>query len=238
MDRPVLVLVEGANDAQFLIHISNKLHTENTDLPDLAEWQQAGVVLLVPLGGGDPLTWPDRLRPLGLPEFHLYDREQWPETGIRLRAAKLVNERAGCQAAVTSKRTLENYLHPQAIVEAGGPLLHFGDEDSVSMLLARRQFENSCPTRLWDGLPRRSRCRLAARTKRWLNQAAAGHMSVGLLAERDPAGELLGWLRAIDSLRTRHGDRHCRSDRPSRSASREPFTSPTTPYNLCASLID
>src|SRR6185503_15091729 len=83
MNRPLLVLLEGANDVEFLMRIASRLHQELPTIPDLSHLQQTGRIVLVPLGGGDPAAWPDRLRPLELPEFHLYDREQQPETDVR-----------------------------------------------------------------------------------------------------------------------------------------------------------
>jgi putative ATP-dependent endonuclease of OLD family len=135
-----------------------------------------------------------------LREVHLYDREQQPETDVRLRAVAQVNARPGCHAALTSKRCLENYLHPLAIAAAGGSELDFGDDDSVSLLLARHRYEQSSPSLSWDCLARRSQRRLSAQAKRWLNRLAVEHMTAALLADRDPAGELLGWLQIIQEL--------------------------------------
>lgn len=200
MIRPLLILLEGANDLDFLVRIARRLQNDLRDAPDLAQLQAAGRILLLPLGGGNAASWPDRFRALGLNEFHLYDKEQQPETGVRLRAVALVNARAGCHAALTSKRCLENYLHPQAVAAAGGGKLAFGDDDSVSMLLARHRFEQTSPSLLWDGLARRSQRRLSAHAKRWLNRVAVEQMTAELLAERDSEGELLGRLQNIQEL--------------------------------------
>jgi len=35
------------------------------------------------------------------------------------------------------------------------------------------------------------------RAKRWLNRQAVEHMTLELLAERDPAGEVLQWFAVI-----------------------------------------
>ena len=45
--------------------------------------------MLIPVGGGDPGSWPDRLLGLELAEFHLYDREQIPEIYIRFAGGLL-----------------------------------------------------------------------------------------------------------------------------------------------------
>ena len=97
MTRPLLIALEGANDMEFFVRIANRLRNDLPDVPDLAQSQASGRILLVPLGGGDAASWPDRFRALGLSEFHLYDREQQPETDVRLRAVAQVNARASCR---------------------------------------------------------------------------------------------------------------------------------------------
>ena len=156
--------------------------------------------MLVPVGGGDPGTWPDRLRPLGHPELHLYDREQFPETEARQRAIAKVNARSHCRGYLTSKRSLENYLHPQALGAAGGGQITFGDHDPVGLMLAQFWYQQLAVATPWESLERRTHRRLAARAKRWLNTVAIEQMTAELLAERDPAGEVLSWLQAIEEL--------------------------------------
>jgi hypothetical protein len=68
--------------------------------------QREGHLLLVPTGGGNLQDWAVRFAALGCREFHLLDRETGAETARRQQAAQLVNDRTGCHAAVTSKRSL------------------------------------------------------------------------------------------------------------------------------------
>ena len=90
MKRPILILLEGANDLEFLVRIASRLQSDLPNVPDLGHLQLTGRIIMVPLGRGDPASWPDRLRPLDLPEFHLYDREQLPETDVRRSCKSLV----------------------------------------------------------------------------------------------------------------------------------------------------
>ena len=203
MKSPLLIVLEGTNDIEFLQRLARQLCRQLPDLPDLFQWQAAGRIVLIPVGGGDAGSWPDRLRGLELAEFHLYDREQIPETSIRRRAIERINARPGCYGALTNKRSLENYLHPKAIAAAGGDVVAFGDEDSVSLVMARRRCEAA--SICWSELPRAKLRRLAARTKRWLNTVAVEHMTADFLTERDPEGEVLGWLRTIAHLAQRRG---------------------------------
>jgi hypothetical protein len=65
------------------------------------------------------------------------------------------------------------------------------------MLLAEQRFKVATPGCAWHALSQRARQRLVHSAKRWLNRIAVEHMTAALLAERDPAGELLGHLSAI-----------------------------------------
>ena len=171
--RPrVLVVVEGPFDIEFLRRISTILAAGLVSVPDLADMERRHALVFLPFGG-DAWLWTERLAPLGFPEFHLYDREMSPETELRARAAHRVNLRAGCQAVLTTKRSIENYLHPQAVVEACGVAVEFGDQDPVADLIAE-QLHSAQDAVPWPQLPHRTHKRRRNRTKRilhtkWLN---------------------------------------------------------------------
>ena len=100
---------------------------------------------------------------------------------------------------LTSKRAMENYLHSEAIREASGLRVSFGDLDDVAELAARASLEpgdSSC----WESLSKRSRRRLRDKAKKWLNREAADCMTPERLSERDPDDEVIGWLRTIAEL--------------------------------------
>ena len=198
--RPLLCLVEGRHDVEFLRRLTANLSRDDPTLPDLGILERDGHLVFVPFGGGDVLAWSDRFAPLRCAEVHLYDREIPPETAIRREAVLRVNARPHCQAFVTTKRSLENYLHTTALVHAGGVELEFDDEACVAECLARQQSEvlNFNPS--WDHLSRRTKSRLTNRAKRWLNTVAVEHLTRELLAESDSQGEVLHWLRTITEL--------------------------------------
>jgi hypothetical protein len=62
MKRPLLILLEGANDLEFLVRIASRLQSDLRCIPDLGHLQAAERIVLVPVGGGDPSSWPNRLR--------------------------------------------------------------------------------------------------------------------------------------------------------------------------------
>jgi hypothetical protein len=201
--RPLLCVVEGRHDVEFLRRLSANLSRNDFSLPDLGALEREGRLVFVPFGGGDVLAWSERFAPLQCPEGHLYDREIPPETAVRQLAVARVNVRPGCHAVLTGKRSLENYLHPMALVLAGGLEIEFDDETHVADCVARQQFEAMDFHPNWDQLSRRTRARFTNRAKRWLNTVAVEHLTRGLLDERDPQGELLGWLRTISRLMDR-----------------------------------
>jgi hypothetical protein len=200
--RPVLVILEGINDIEFLLRLSQRLHAEHAEIANLALLHAQGQILFVPTGGGNFCEWAVRFQPLRCPEFHLLDREVRPETDRRQHAVQLVDARPGCRSFLTTKRSLENYLHFQAVAEAGGGAIQFGDDECVGSVLARHWYELVPQHVPWQSLSRRARRRLVYRAKRWLNRPAVDQMTATLLAERDSAGEVLEWLAVITQLAT------------------------------------
>jgi hypothetical protein len=196
----LLLVVEGMNDIEFLRRISLILHEDDKRCPNFAEMEQRGELIFIPFGGGHVRAWSQRLAPLARPEFHIYDHELPPETDLRLEAAETVNRRAGCQAVLTKKRCLENYLHPAAIRSAGDITVTFDDFDCVAQLTARQLYQQRPGEIAWQLRTRRAQNRMANRAKRWLNTKAVEQMSVELLAERDPDGEIMSWMSLIASL--------------------------------------
>ncbi len=197
LPSPVLIIVEGIHDVEFLRRLTANLHLADASIPDLAACEQAGLVVFVPFGGGGVLAWSSRFAPLLCWEFHLYDREIAPETPVRQEAVDRINRRPNCHALLLRKRALENYLHTAAIVNAGGGLIVANDDESMALAVARDWYHRqpqACP---WDALTPRARRRIAARSKRWLNTVAVNAMTLGMLHQRDPAGELVAWLRKI-----------------------------------------
>ena len=198
-DVEILVVAEGTNDIEFLRRISSMLHAHDAETPDLAGMEQQGKLVFLPNGGIISL-WARRLEPLGLPEFHLLDHEVPPETELRRAAADMINARHACRAVLTNKRSLENYLHSEALRAAGGPEVDFDDFDPLPELVAKKLYVQEAPKTPWELLPRRTRKRRCHRAKRWLNMSAVDHMTPQLLAARDPDGEVASWLALIGQL--------------------------------------
>lgn len=176
------------------------LHDERPELPHLALLERQGTVVFIPAGGNDFRPWLLRLAPFQCAEFHLLDREIPPVSAERERWAAEVNLRPRCRAFVTGRRSLENYLHPQAIYEARGLNIPFAATDDVAEIIARQAFTPNAELPSWDGLSRRARRRQRDRAKSWLNTTAVERMTVARLTESDPTGEVVRWLTTIAAL--------------------------------------
>lgn len=196
---PILIVVEGVHDVEFLRRLTSKLHLQHKSIPDLARLEREARVIFIPFGGGHVLPWAQRFAPLQCQEFHLYDREIEPETALRRQAVELINSRVGCQALLLPKRSLESYLHPAAIFDAGGGQFSPRETEDIATAVARTWYSKQATDPDWDELPSRSRRRKAAHVKRWLNSEAVPHMTLGLLLQTDPTGEFLAWIRSIET---------------------------------------
>jgi hypothetical protein len=197
---PLILAVEGANDGEFLCRLSSQLHAENKNILNIPAEINRGSIVILPLGGGGPATWSTRFNSLQHPEFHLYDREQEPESALRHEAAMQVNARPSCCAFVTGKRSLENYLHSTAIRAAGGGEIEFSDESSVAKILARQWFHATPHESTWEELSYRMQRRLTHHAKRWLNTVAVEQMTTAMLQTSDPAGEVLHWFETMTAM--------------------------------------
>jgi hypothetical protein len=196
----LLVVVEGTNDTQFLRRISRVLSREDPKLPNLGSWEDEGRLVFIPFGGGHVQAWTNRLTPLGISEFHLYDHELPPESEHRQAAAALVNRRPRAHAVLTAKRSLENYLHPAAIEAAGNIVVEYDDFDPVARIVAKQLYGRRPVDTPWELHSKRAQNRMTQRAKQWLNTVVAEQMTTDLLRERDPRGEIASWLRAMRQL--------------------------------------
>ena len=197
--RHLVIVTEGIHDIAFLKSISTLLQSSDAQLPDLLRLEKAGRLTFIPTGGGSLCDWVYRLAGLGHREFHLYDREVPPVTEERLRLVAAINRRPGCVARLTGKRSLENYLDRQAILQASGADIEVDDSSDIPGLVAQQVGQLSAGA-AWQDLSRRSRNRLRNRVKRRLNTLGVEGMTLERLALRDPLGEVAGWLRTVACL--------------------------------------
>lgn len=193
----LFVCVEGPNDCVFLETISKILHEANPVIPSLREDARVRLVSV----GGSTLSYWVRQRPLeglGVPEFHLYDRDDADPPKYQAQVNDVNARNDGSSARLTGKREIENYLHPDAIAEAiDGHVVNVTDDCDVPALVAEKVHAAGGGQTPWAQLDDVDRKEKASKAKKRLCRDAAARMTAERLAERDAAGELRGWLTQI-----------------------------------------
>lgn len=186
----VLLCVEGPHDLQFLKRINRLLRNEDPNVIDIFGDPR---VALVVLGGSTLREWVNQhyLKNVGLPEVHIYDRDELKDGKYKYQEAKdAVTARGdGSIGFLTTKREMENYLHVDAISEALQPVT------SVTFsfpLTDDCDVEAEIKSRLGGQgkIQRRS-------IKHWLNEDAADRMTVERLQGRNGYDEVKGWFLEI-----------------------------------------
>lgn len=174
----VLVCVEGPTDVEAICYLSSALHTANPALLDLSTDPRVAFVVL---GGGNLSHWVNKhyLRGLGRPEVHIYDSDVAKYSAV---VADVNRRTDGSWAVQTTKLEIENYLHPDAILEGLSVVVNFGDTDDVPSLI-----------RAINGWKVNT-------VKRNLAQHAFPRMTAPRIQIRDPNGEIEGWLRRIEAM--------------------------------------
>ena len=186
----VLVCVEGSHDLRFLRHINNLLRSEDDTVIDMFSDPRVAQVVL---GGSTLKEWVNQqyLKNVGLPEVHIYDRDELKNGKYKYQDEKdAVNVRGNNSIGfLTAKREMENYLHLDAIKEA---LQRVVDSNFTFALSDDCDVENEIKTQL-NGqrkIERRS-------IKHWLNEDAASRMTIDRLKQRNGYDEIKGWFTEI-----------------------------------------
>jgi putative ATP-dependent endonuclease of the OLD family len=197
----LFVGVEGMNDIDFLRSMSEILHAAGENVPELADLEQQGQIVFVPLGGSSLSLWTHRLAGLNRPEFHLYDRDKEPPTSAPYQAAAdAINARDLAVAMITGKKEMENYIHPDAISDALGIDIQFGDFDDVPDLVAEQLHILNGGQAVWAEIDPEKKRKKVSRAKRRLNTEAVQAMSAARLDAIDTNGDFRSWLAEIARL--------------------------------------
>ena len=181
----LIVCVEGINDILFLQTITTALHEI---CPEISPILSQPDILILPMGGSSLQEWVNRnyLRKLGIPEYHIYDSDC---TNAHQHECNEVNQRAdGSIARMTSKREMENYIHPNAIEAVYGVNFEIDDETDVPHIISDYLKAQNLPG---------SNQKIV---KKKLNGEATQHMTLELLRECDQQNEVLSWICDILQL--------------------------------------
>lgn len=185
----VLVCVEGPNDLQFLQRMNCMMHMEDLNIVNIFSDHRVAFVVL---GGSTLQEWVNQhyLKNTGLPEIHIYDRDELKNGKYKYQDAKDdVNRRGdGSIAFLTSKREMENYLHIDAIKEALEPAVGC----KIDFILS-----DDCDVENEIIACINQRKVLHRSIKHWLNEDAANFMSLDRLRERKGYEEIRNWFIEI-----------------------------------------
>lgn len=181
----LVVCVEGPNDVAFLSAISQIAHQKYPTIIDLTS---SPSVVVIPLGGGALKEWVNHnyLQKLGTPEYHIYDGDN---IHAHATACERVNRRGdGSSARETSKREMENYIHADIVRELFNVDIEITDTMDVATEISSkiRAINPNGPR--------------PDTIKKKINNIGASKMTIDLLHSRDPADEVLGWLREISAF--------------------------------------
>ncbi len=197
-DVRLFLYVEGTNDISFLQNTSRVLREAGEDVVDLEQLEMDGEVVFVPVGGSNLAHWIARLEGLSRPELYIVDSDAQSAGEVKC-ALHLdeINARENCRAVATAKREIENYIHPAAIEASLDLIVSFGDFDDVPELVARAIHEASESPKPWEDVDDEDRSKKVSNAKRRLNSVCAAAMTLEMLNERDPTGEVRRWLDLI-----------------------------------------
>lgn len=184
-ERVKLILCsEGPTDLDLLKNLSAKLHLENPSLPDLSQSNIACAFL--PFGGSNLLHHATKS------EYLLKQAERLPFKVVgfvdsdkggnqphRYRNA-IVALRPHADIIELSKRTIENYLHHDAINEYFELTLPpFSDTDDIPLIVAKALYEKAAPPgRSWDNLEEKKQKEKLRITKGKLANYAPQYMNL------------------------------------------------------------
>jgi hypothetical protein len=201
-DVKVFVGVEGKWDIEFLRRASRMLHAGDPTIPDLAAAEADGTLVFIPLGGSSMELWSLTLAGLQRPEFYITDRDVAPPGQPKYHGQLAIwNARHNCSAVCTTKRELENYLHPDAI-KVIAPLFPdtIQDFDDVPLLVAEALHVGDPAAPPWATCTPEKKKEKSSRAKRRLNTECVDHMTAARFAVADPGAEITDWLRTIAGL--------------------------------------
>lgn len=187
----VLICVEGPTDIQALKCLSRALHAADSSLPDLSQDRRFA---FVPLGGSTLQHWVAGhfLSDLGRMEAHIYDSD----VAEYAKFVETVNARLdGSWAVQTQKYEIESYLHVEAIRDALGVEIDVADHLNASGHAVPKAVSVALYAANPVGDPKKD-----STIKKLLAAKAFPSMTFERLAERDPNGEVKGWMARLAGM--------------------------------------
>lgn len=186
----LLICVEGPTDISALKYLSNALYKEDATLPNLMTDDR---VVFISMGGSTLGHWVDQhyLRKLNKREIHIYDSDVKNYSNY---VNKINNKRDGSYAFQTRKYEIENYLHPRTIFEAFKIQMDVTDfpvdGNGIPEIFGEK----------YSKLNKLGNQMGSSKSKNKLAEKAFPLMTAQMIDERDPDGEVRGWMQKIKEM--------------------------------------
>jgi hypothetical protein len=191
-----IVGMESQEDFRLLFRLAKILHRTDHSLPDLQKHAKAGEVMCIPFGLPDPRGFVELFLNLDLPQLYLFSRGSGPMPEARRELIRRIRQEVDCSAVILRKRAMTNYLHPDAIYEEFRAPVKVDDDTDVPVAVLQHVLKHlKFPA--WDQLDPQLRADMAAAMAYELSVKASRRMTAERLTQRDPNGEVAGWLRSI-----------------------------------------
>lgn len=103
----LVICLEGENDINFLLNLNQNI----SDFKEIIDLKKEDIKM-IPMGGSSLKNWIDRnyLEGSNITEFHLYDKDSNQQ--YKSSIEKVNNRQDNSKGILTSKREMENYIHP------------------------------------------------------------------------------------------------------------------------------
>ncbi len=188
----VLICVEGPTDVEAFCYLSSALHKKDNSIPDL---RVDPSYAFVPLGGSSLKHWINAkyLQGLRIPEAHIYDADV-EDYAVSVDEVNSRDDKLGSWAVQTNKHEIECYLHQDAIFDAFGVNVDVVDRPTVDNPSVPSAF-----AKLYSSHKGFDHTMKDTKAKTYLSRAFE-HMTAERIRERDPEGEIEGWLRKISNM--------------------------------------
>lgn len=193
--------VEGRHDINFLKSISKILAENGEDIENLEKAEATGKLIFLPMGGSSLDLWINRMKGFSRRCFYLMDRDTKPPAKPKYAdQADEFNKQPNAIAWTTTKKELENYLHPDAIKKILPSYSGTGDPfEDVPRLFAKAVYESSNSPKTWTEVEsnKEDLKNKESSAKKRLSIEVVQSMSPSLLSKIDQDNDIRKWLGEI-----------------------------------------
>jgi putative ATP-dependent endonuclease of OLD family len=179
---------------------SQLMLSQDPDIPDIVNDLR---VIILPLGGSNLKEWAqsDFLRSLNIPEVHIYDRDFDTPPTYQSACDEVNNRNDNSWATLTSRKEIESYLHHDAINNEFNLTITESDIVSYNYDVPKLVVESILRATSHPLHSNLLRCKKDRDKKNlvkpYLNNQVVLGMTVEMLVQTDPNGDIRNWFEQI-----------------------------------------